>query len=230
VRRDDPDVYRVPDPAALPAAPDRILAALGPLVSARRLARIRQVAAARTLSATVVMEGLADPHNASAILRSADAFGLQRVHVIEHSEGFLAADRISKGAHRWLDIVRHDDAATCAAHLHAQGFRLFVAAPGGERSPEDLASEPRAALVVGHERHGVSPAMRDAADGVVAVPMVGFVESLNVSVATAVLLHAATRGRHGDLDEAGREMLAARFLFHSVKDAHRVLRERGLTE
>jgi tRNA (guanosine-2'-O-)-methyltransferase len=227
MRRDDPDVSRVPDSPPLPASPARIVAVLGPLVSPRRLARIREVAAARTLSVSVVLEQLADPHNASAILRSADAFGVQRVHVIEHPAGFLAASRVSKGAHRWLDVARHPDATTCADHLRAQGFQLVGAAADGTLTPEDLARIPRVALVVGHERHGVSDTMRAAADAMVSVPMAGFVESLNVSVATAILLHAATRGRHGLLEDAEREMLVARFLMQSVTDAERVLREAG---
>jgi tRNA (guanosine-2'-O-)-methyltransferase len=229
VRRDDPDVYRVPEPEALPAAPDRIVQALAPLVSDRRLARIREVAAARTMAVTMVMEGLADPHNASAILRTADAFGVQRVHVVEHADGFLAAHKVSKGADQWLDLVRHPDAHACAAHLKAAGYRVVVAAADGDLAPEDLTHESAVALVVGHERRGVSEPMRALADAVVAVPMAGFVESLNVSVATAVLLYAATRGRRGGLDSEAQEMLVARFLLTSVRDAHRVLRESGVT-
>jgi tRNA(Leu) C34 or U34 (ribose-2'-O)-methylase TrmL len=104
-----------------------------------------------------------------------------------------------------------------------------VAAADGDLAPEDLTHESAVALVVGHERRGVSEPMRALADAVVAVPMAGFVESLNVSVATAVLLYAATRGRRGGLDSEAQEMLVARFLLTSVRDAHRVLRESGVT-
>ncbi|MFW6049702.1 MAG: TrmH family RNA methyltransferase [Myxococcota bacterium] len=228
MRRDDPDVYRVPDEPPLPAPPGAVIEALAPLVTERRLARIRQVAAGRTLSVVPVLERLADPHNGSAVLRSADAFGLQQVHVVEHPAGFLAAHRVSRGTDRWLDVVRHRDAAACAAHLHEHGYRLILAGADGELRPEDLARPARVALVLGHEREGPSEAMRDAADGAVAVPMAGFVESLNVSVAAGILLYAATRGRGGDLDASAQEMLTARFLFNSVKDAERVLRERGM--
>lgn len=228
MRRDDPDVHGVPDGPELPAPPRAVIEALAPQITERRLARIRAVASARITSVTPVLEGLADPHNASAILRSADAFGLQRVHVIEHPTGFLAAHRVSKGTHRWLDIVRHADADACVAHLHERGYRVAVASAEGDVRPEELADWPRVAVVLGHERTGPSAEISSLADGAVAVPMVGFVESLNVSVAAAILLYAATRGRTGDLDPAAREMLVARYLFNSVRDAERVLRARGV--
>lgn len=226
MRRDDPDVHRVAEGPPLPAPPRAVIEALAPRVTERRLARIHRVAAGRTLAVVPVLERIADPHNASAILRTSDAFGLQQVHVVEHPEGFLAAHRVSKGAHRWLDVVRHPDPETCVQALHARGYEVFVAAANGEVAPQDLSQRPRVAVVLGHERDGASPAMRAAADGAVAVPMYGFVESLNVSVAAAVLLYEASRGRAGDLDEDAREMLVARFLFNSIKDAEHMVRER----
>jgi tRNA (guanosine-2'-O-)-methyltransferase len=68
--------------------------------------------------------------------------------------------------------------------------------------------------------------MRAAADGTYRIPMVGFVESLNVSVASAITLYVATRGRHGDLDEAARDEIRARFLLAQVKDADALVRTR----
>lgn len=227
MRRDDPDVYRVPPEAPLPAPPHAVIAALAPLVTERRLARIREVAGARKLSVVPVLEGLADPHNASAVLRTADALGLQEVHAIAHPTGFLAAHRVSRGTDRWLDVVRHPDAGACVAHLRERGYRVVVATADGALRPEDLPSIPRLALALGHERRGPTERMRTLADEGVSVPMVGFVESLNVSVAAAILLHTACRGRTGDLDAKGQEMLVARFLFNSVRDSERVLREHG---
>jgi tRNA (guanosine-2'-O-)-methyltransferase len=91
--------------------------------------------------------------------------------------------------------------------------------PEGELVPEDLASIPKVALVLGNERVGIAPDVRAACTRAVRVPMSGFVESLNVSVTTAILLFAATRGRKGDLDEATRRFLYARGLLLTVPRA-----------
>lgn len=226
MRRDDPDAYVVEGlAAALPASPAVVREALAPLVTAARLARLEAVAASRTRSAVLVLEDLTDPHNGSAVLRSADAFGVQEVHVVERLQPFRAAHRVARGTHRWLDVVRHRDADACARALHDRGFRIFVAAMEGAIRPEALREPEKVAIVFGNEHAGVSGGMRAHADGTYAVPMVGFVESLNVSVAAAITVYEATRGRQGDLDAAAREALVARYLTTSVRDAERIVRE-----
>lgn len=225
MRRDDPDVYQVGPPPTLPASPDRVIAALSPLITDERLTRIREVVARRRLSVVPVLEGLTDPHNGSAILRSADAFGLQQVHVIPGPHGFMAAHRVAKGTHRWLDVIEHAGSEACLSWLVERGYRVYVAAMGGEMRPEDLREVDRVAVVFGNEHSGASGAMLRDAHGTCAVPMVGFVESLNVSVAAAVTLYGASAGRPGDLDEPQRKELTARFLVSTVRDAARIVRE-----
>jgi len=231
MRRDDPDVYLVdeetpPDqPAGDDLDPGVVRRLLGPLVTPARLARMEAVAAARTRDVVVVLDGLTDPHNTSAVLRSADAFGVQEVHVVVGAQPFRAAHRVARGTHLWLDIVRHETAEACLDALHARGFSVLVAAMEGSAGPEELATIPRVAIVFGNEHAGVGPGFRAGADGTYAIPMVGFVESLNVSVAAAITLRAATRGNRRLLDGPGREALVARWLVRSVRDAHRILRE-----
>jgi tRNA (guanosine-2'-O-)-methyltransferase len=227
LRRDDPRVEKV-DLAVetgLPAAAATVLAALAPLVTERRLERLRTVAAGRLTSVAPVLEDIADPHNASAILRSADAFGIQRVHVIPSPAGFHASRQISKGSHSWLDLYRHGDAARCAAALKASGHRIFVASMEGTVTPRELAREPKVAVVFGNEHRGPSSGMREHADGTYAIPMRGFVESLNVSVAAAITLHAATAEREGELTPEERDALVARWLLQTVRDAERIVRD-----
>lgn len=199
---------------------------LAPLVTPLRLARMDAVLARRTRSLAPVLEDLADPHNGAAVMRSADAFGCQEVHVIEGRHRFAVSDRVTRGTHRWLDLVRHESAAACVDHLHGRGFRVFVAAMDGDVAPEDLQREPRAAIVMGNEHKGASSEMRALVDGVYRIPMEGFVESLNVSVASAITLYVASRGRHGDLDEAARDEIRARWLLASVRDAEAIVRAR----
>ncbi|HEY6462395.1 MAG TPA: TrmH family RNA methyltransferase, partial [Polyangiaceae bacterium] len=107
------------------------------------------------------------------------------------------------------------------------GMPLVATHPEGELAPEDLATLPRMALVLGNEREGIRPAIAAACAHRVRVPMRGFVESLNVSVTAAILLHAATRGRPGDLPEAERHRLYARGLYLSVPRAEDLLAHAG---
>jgi tRNA (guanosine-2'-O-)-methyltransferase len=203
--------------------PERVIHVLEPLVLERRAERLRQVIDARLGSVRVVFDAPHDPHNGAAILRSCEAFGVQRLHVVERRERFLAAGSVSRGAEKWVDVSRHPSAEGALAALEAAGFALVAAHPEGEMLPGDLASIPRLALVVGNERDGIGKDLLDACARRVRVPMRGFIESLNVSVTAAMLLGAATAGRAGDLDEREKRRLYARGLYFSVAQADQVL-------
>lgn len=226
MRRDHPDVGLVKALPPLSAPAARIVEVLAPLVTPARYARIDAVASARTRSLVPVLEDLADPHNGAAILRSADAFGCHEIHLVEKRHPFAISHHVSRGTERWLELHRHADAESCAAALKARGYEIFVASMDGTLTPEALAERPRAAVVFGNEHFGASSAMRAHADGTYAIPMAGFVESLNVSVASAITLYVAARGRQGDLDEPARDEIRARMLLSQVKDAERIVRER----
>jgi tRNA (guanosine-2'-O-)-methyltransferase len=226
VRRDLPEVIEPQAPDPLPAPAADIVRVLSPLLTPERRARIDAVIARRTRSLVPVLEDLADPHNGAAIMRSAEAFGCHEVHVIEERHRFAVSHRVTRGTHRWLELVRHASAAACIDHLHARGYEVFVAAMDGVLGPEDLARRPKVAVVFGNEHKGVSPEMRARVDGTYRISMEGFVESLNVSVASAITLYVASRGRHGDLGEAEREAIRARFLLAQVRDGERIVRER----
>ena len=203
--------------APLPYPAEEVIAVLEPIATEQRAARIKQVLAARMSAVTVVVDSLHDPHNGAAIVRTCDAFGLQYFHAIERHEPFAASRAIARGSEKWVEIIRHDGAAPCLSAL--SGYTFVATHPDGELVPEDLATIPRVALVLGNEREGIADDMRAACHSAVRVPMIGFVESLNVSVTTAILLHAATRGRRGDLDEATQRALYARGLYLSIPRA-----------
>ncbi len=225
MRRNHPDVIELSGSAPLPAAASDVVRVLSPLVTAARLARMNAVIAQRTRSLVPVLEDLADPHNGAAVMRSADAFGCHQVHVIEDRHPFAVSHQVTRGTHRWLELHKHENTAACIQHLKTNGYQVFIAAMGGEHSPESLAQVPRAAVVFGNEHKGVSDEMRAAADGAYAIPMVGFVESLNVSVASAITLYVASRGRHGDLNPDDCETIRARYLLSQVTDAERLVRD-----
>jgi tRNA (guanosine-2'-O-)-methyltransferase len=226
VRRELPEVSPVSEGAPLPAPPRLVIEALQPMLSPRRLGRIDAVIEGRTDSVTVVLDSLIDPYNMSAVLRSAEAFGIQQVQIIEGEEPFVTSSRVTTGAERWLDLRRHRTAESCAAWLRRAGFKLFVASPGGGLAPAELRdAAPRLAIAFGNEHQGISRSLHDLADGTCSVPMSGFVESLNVSVAAAVVLQAAARGRGGDLSAERREALRARFLMLSVDRSQSIVEE-----
>lgn len=225
MRRDEPDVYQVRGPPPLPAPAATVIAALSPVVTPARRARIDAVVARRSRRLIPVLEGVTDPHNGSAVLRSADAFGLQEVHVVDGPHGFLAAHAVSRGTHRWLDVVRHERAVDCVGALRSRGYEVWVAAMDGEHGPRDVGRHDRLAVVFGNEHRGASEAMRDGAHGTYAIGMRGFVESLNVSVAAAITMHAATAGRASELSPDERDELTARFLMATVRDAARIVAE-----
>jgi tRNA (guanosine-2'-O-)-methyltransferase len=223
MREDDPQVS-APEPLRpLPADADAVIATLDPLLTDARRARIDAVLAARTRAVTLVLDGLIDPHNVSAVLRSADAFGVQRVHLVERDTQMRLSRRITQGCERWLEIMHHEDTTACLRWLHEHGYRVLVASMDGEAPPESLPDVPRLAIVFGNEHAGPSDAARAGADGTYAIPMRGFVESLNVSVAAAITLQQAMRGRSGDLDVDDRHALRARFLLTAVPRAEEIL-------
>lgn len=225
MRRDDPDVFDADGhgPPSLAHDAAKVVQRLGSMVTQERLARIREVVAKRTYRVTLLLEDITDPHNTSAVLRSCDAFGIQRVHVVAGKRGFQAARAITKGAHRWLDVIRHDTGADAVRALQQDGYTVLAASMEGSIAPVELARTPKVAIVMGNEHRGPSAETRALVDGTYAIEMRGFSDSLNVSVAAAITLYAATAGHESELSTGEREALVARYLMHSVGDAETVL-------
>ncbi len=224
---DDSRLSLLKDPAS-------VCAALAPLLLDERRARIDAAVAARLGGLRVVIENLHDPHNGAAVLRSAEAFGIQRVEVIESFEPFRFSSTVTQGCEKWLDVVRHKTLDAAVADLRRDGFVIYAAVPGAEASVEDLNFSRPAAVMVGNEHEGLSGAAIDAADRVFSIPMAGMTGSLNLSVATALTASraAALRRRalraEGDLDAEACLALRARFYAASVRGAEAVVaRYRG---
>lgn len=211
------------DPWPTGWTPEDVIETLEPLAVDDRRARLWQVASGRIGSVTVLMDAPHDPHNAAAVLRSCDGFGIPRVHLVPREEDFAVGRTVAKGAERWIEVVPHRTPELALAALHDQGFTTVATHPEGNLCPEDLARLPRVALILGNEHDGLRDALHEGAQQSVRIPMRGFVESFNVSVAAAVLLYAATRGRSGDLSRAEQLRCYARALVRSVPRALEVL-------
>lgn len=205
---------------------DSVIETLEPLASDERRARIQSVIEQRLDSVTVLLDAPHDPHNGSAVLRTCDAFGVPTVHVVARVESFMIARRITKGTERWLEVHDHKTPERAAEHLIQRSYELVATHPQGELTPPDLAHIPRLALLLGNEHDGICEPLLRYTRRAVRIPMRGFVESLNVSVAAAVLLSAATHGRPGDLPTSEKRRLYARALFRSVPRAGEILAAR----
>jgi tRNA (guanosine-2'-O-)-methyltransferase len=203
--------------------PEGVVETLEPLALDERRQRLWSAVRARIGSVTVLMDAPHDPHNAGAVLRSCDGFGLPRVHLVPREEDFAVGRTVAKGAERWIEVVPHRSPEAALSALHDQGFTTVATHPEGQLAPDELASLPRVALILGNEHDGLRDALHEGAKTSVRIPMRGFVESFNVSVAAAVLLYAATRGREGDLSEAEQQRFYARALVRSVPRALEVL-------
>ncbi len=205
--------------------PETIISVLEPLVTEARRARLQKVIGDRLDSVTVLMDAPHDPHNGGAVVRSCDAFGVQRLHVVERKEAFLVASSVARGSEKWVDVLRYDTCEEAAAELRKSGHEFVATDPDGDLWPEHLRTIPRLALVIGNERQGIAADLRALCTRAVRVPMRGFTDSLNLSVCTAILLAAAVPGRPGDLPEAERRRLYARSLYATTPRAADVLTE-----
>jgi tRNA (guanosine-2'-O-)-methyltransferase len=229
MRRESPDVRRAhellgPDLfEATRVDPEAVIALLEPMATPERQARLKEVIARRLDSVTLLMDAPHDPHNGAAVVRSCDAFGLQRLHVIERREPFLAATTVAKGSEKWVDVIVHATADQAIAHLEASGHELIAADPRGDLAPEDLRRVPRLAIVVGNEHGGIADDLRSRCKRAVRVVQRGFVESLNLSVSAGILLSFAASDRAGDLPTGERRRLYARGLVLTIPRAAEVL-------
>lgn len=161
-----------------------------------RFHRIRQVLRRRQPDLTVLMERVHKPHNFSAILRNCDAAGVLEAHAVAPDDGLPVYRGTSASASEWIPVRDHASVGAAAAFLEGNGFRLVAAHHSEEAvSWTDVDFTDSTALMVGTELHGLTDEALELADAVVSVPMVGMVRSLNVSVATAVLLYEAFRQR-----------------------------------
>ena len=102
----------------------------------------------------MAMDAPHDPHNGAAVMRSCDAFGVYRIHVVERTEAFSASGAVAKGTERWVDVVPHANVPSAVESLQQSGYVLVGTHPEGERTPDELASIPRLALVMGNEHDG----------------------------------------------------------------------------
>lgn len=167
----------------------------------RRKGLFVKVLAERTRHFTVAVEDVYQLHNTSAVLRSCDVFGVQDVHVIEERLGKKMDREIAMGAQKWVDIHRYSDTKSCIARLKSEGYRIIATTPHEDSQYlHDFDVTQKAAFFFGKEREGLSEEVLSQADEFLKIPMVGFTESLNISVSAAIIIqHATNKLRNSDI-------------------------------
>lgn len=149
----------------------------------------------RTKHLTVVLENIYQEHNASAVIRSCDCFGIQELHVIEKNNQYKIQRDIALGAGRWVDLYNYDQGESptkdCISKLKNKGYRIVATTPHEKDvTIHDLDITTPIALVFGTERKGISQEIIEMADEFVRIPMYGFTESFNISVSVALALNS----------------------------------------
>jgi tRNA (guanosine-2'-O-)-methyltransferase len=190
--------------------------------SESRIQVVERAVAHRQFDLTIVLENVHDEHNVAAVLRSCDAVGIDEVHLVYHSGQTLPVfgKKTSGGARKWVRQHKHDSVEDCFRHLHSQGYTIY-ATKLDERAVSlyDVDFTKKVALVFGNEHSGVSDTAAKLADGMMIIPQVGMVQSLNISVACAVSVFEASRQRRvagmydsPQLDAEGYEIMVREWL------------------
>ncbi|WP_196894803.1 TrmH family RNA methyltransferase [Aureivirga marina] len=167
-------------------------------VTPERQALFDKVLEERTRHFTVVLEDLYQKHNTSAVVRSCDIFGVQDVHIIEKKYNSQVSRHVAKGAQKWLDFHQYnsfddDNTGNCIKSLKEKGYQIIATTPHNDSCfLPDFDITKKSAFVFGVEKEGVSERMMQEADGFLKIPMYGFTESFNISVAAAVILNDVT--------------------------------------
>ncbi|MBS1652543.1 MAG: RNA methyltransferase [Bacteroidetes bacterium] len=168
---------------------------LSKFVSPDRLLKINTNAAKRITHMQIVLEDIYQGHNASAVLRSADCFGIQHIHIVENNNKLNVNDDIAMGSDKWLSLHRYNstinNTKTAIEELKQNGFKIVATVPNNNAtSISDFNINSKFALVFGTEITGISDNIKQLADEFVTIPMYGFTESFNISVSAALCMHA----------------------------------------
>lgn len=167
---------------------------LSGFVTDRRFSLFNSVVENRTRYVSVVLEDIYQPHNASAVLRSCDCFGVQDVHIIENNNLYEVNPDVALGSSQWLTLHRYnsssDNTLGCLSDLKKKGYRIVATTPhhGAVTLDEFDAGKGKFALMFGTEKEGLTQLALDYADEKVKIPMYGFTESFNISVSAALCL------------------------------------------
>ena len=219
---------------------EELISYLSKIITPERFSLFNQIIKDRTRYMTVVLEDIFQPHNASAVLRSCDCFGIQDVHIIENENEYTLNPDVALGSSKWLNLHKYNEAenntlSTINA-LKKKGYRIIATTPHKDDvNLEDFdISKGKFALMFGSEQPGLSDIAMENADEFLKIPMFGFTESFNISVSAAVVLHhLSLKLRQSDikfeLSEDEKNTIILEWLKQSIKKSDLII-EKFLTK
>lgn len=193
-----------------------------------RKEKFLKVLSNRTNHFTVAIEDVFQLHNTSAVMRSCEVFGVQQLNVVEEKFGKSIDKEIAMGAQKWVDVNRYESISNCVESLKGKGYQIIATTPHeNDCLMDDFDISKPSALFFGTERDGLSEEVMKNADGFLKIPMVGFTESLNISVSAAIILqNLMHRLRKADVNWqlSEEELLEKRIQWarNSIKDIKRI--------
>ncbi|RLD50177.1 MAG: TrmH family RNA methyltransferase [Bacteroidetes bacterium] len=219
---------------------EELISYLSKVITPERFSLFNKIIKDRTRYMTVVLEDIFQPHNASAVLRSCDCFGVQDVHIIENENEYKVNPDVALGSSKWLNLYKYNEAenntlSTINA-LKKKGYRIIATTPHNDDvNLEDFdISKGKFALMFGSEQPGLSNIAMENADEFLKIPMFGFTESFNISVSAAVILHhLSLKLRQSDikfkLSEDEQNTIILEWLKQSIKKSDLII-EKFLTK
>lgn len=211
----------------------KLIQYLQQFMSESRFGRIREIIQYRTNYITVMLEDIYQSHNASAVLRTCDCFGVQQVHVVENRNKYTLNRDVSMGSDKWLTLQKYNQAGdnTLAAiqKLKADGYRIVATTPhSNDTLLDDIdIARGKMALLFGTELKGLSNQALELADEYLKIPLYGFTESYNISVSAAIILHHLTYKLHQanfnwQLDQDEQDELVVKWLVKSIRNGKKI--------
>lgn len=176
----------------------KLLQYLSNFISDHKQRLFNEIIEDRTRYVTVVLEDIYQPHNASAVLRSCDCFGIQDVHIIENKNQYNVNKQVALGASKWLSLYKYNEeennTLNCINSLKEKGYKIIATTPHKESySLPELPLDEKIALMFGTEKDGLTDLALQNADAYLKIPMYGFTESFNISVSAALCLYEVSQ-------------------------------------
>lgn len=206
-----------------------IIAHLESLLTPHRRSLFQEVLAQRTNHLTIAMQDVYQLHNTSAVMRSCEVFGIQNLHVIEERKPKNIQREIAMGAQKWTTINSYKSSEDCLTSLKNKGYQIVATTPGtASTALQDFAIEKPSAIFFGTEKEGLSDKIITEADVHLRIPMFGFTESLNISVAAAIIIQTLISRLHTSeinwrLDENEAKTIYYDWLKKSVKNSESII-------
>ena len=185
---------------------EALLEHLSSLITPNKKAKFDEYIRYRTRYITVVLEDIFQPHNASAVLRTCDCFGIQDIHIIENQNKYTLNPDVALGSSKWVNLIKYnrdpDNTRACIGLLRENGYRIIAMTPHKDDILlDECPLDQKIALLFGTELDGLSEVALKNADAFVKIPMYGFTESLNISVSAAIsLFHLTEKLRNSNIN------------------------------